>query len=71
MTKIIIVYYERNNLNLNNEINMAVEVLNFDDKFSQTLNELMCDVAQSHNDTIDEVELLEYFKKNMSINLHH
>ena len=60
----IVVYYDRNNLNLNDEIDIEVEVLNFDDNFLQTLNELMCDVAQEYNDTANEAELLEYFKKN-------
>ena len=60
----IVVYYDRNNLNLNDEIDIEVEVLNFDDNFLQTLNELMCDVAQEYNDTANEAELLEYFNKN-------
>ena len=64
MTKIIIVYYERNNLNLNGEIDIEIEVLNFDDKFLQTLNKFMCEVAEEYNDTTDEAKLLDYFKSN-------
>ena len=64
MTKIIIVYYKPNDLNLNGEIDIEIEVLNFDDKFLQTLNKFMCEVAEEYTDTIDEAELLEYFKSN-------
>ena len=52
MTKIIIVYYERNDLNLNGEVDIEIEVLNFDDKFLQTLNKFMCEVAEVYTDTI-------------------
>ena len=64
MTKIILVFYERNDLNLNGEIDIEIEVLNFDDKFLQTLNKFMCEVAEEYNDTTDEAELLDYFKSN-------
>ena len=64
MTKIIIVYYERNHLNLHEEIDIEIEVLNFDDKFLQTLNQFMCEVAEEYTDTTDEAELLDYFKSN-------
>ena len=64
MTKIIIVYYERNQLNLHEEIDIEIEVLNFDDKFLQTLNKFMCEVAEEYTDTTDEAELLDYFENN-------
>ena len=64
MTKIIIVYYQRNNSNLNGEIDIEIEVLNFGDKFLQTLNKFMCEVAEEYTDTTDEAELLDYFKNN-------
>ncbi len=64
MTKIIIVYYKRNNLNLNGEIDIEIEVLNFDDKYLQTLNKFMCEVAEEYNYTTDEAELLDYFESN-------
>ena len=64
MTKIIIVYYKPNDFNLNGEIVIEIEVLNFDDKFLQTLNKFMCEVAEEYNDTTDEAELLDYFKSN-------
>ena len=64
MTKIIIVYYKPNDLNSNGEIDIEIEVLNFDDKFLQTLNKFMCEVAEVYTDTTDEAELLDYFKSN-------
>ena len=64
MTKIIIVYYERNNLNLSGEIDIEIEVLNFDDKFLQTLNKFMCEAVEEYTETTDEAELLDYFKNN-------
>ena len=51
-------------LNLDCEIVIEIEVLNFDDKFLQTLNKFMCEVAEEYTDTTDEAELLDYFKSN-------
>ena len=64
MTKIIIVYYKPNDLNLNGEIDIEIEVLNFDDKFLQTLNKFMCEVVEVYTETTEEAELLDYFKNN-------